>query len=106
MPEAAVDLIMAEVVRGALAAVAEEIGTAVVRGAYSTMVKESGDVSGAIFDRRGRLVAQSPTTMFAHVASLRACVIEVLKDFPVDTLRDGDLLFMNDPYRGGVHAND
>src|SRR4051794_6035690 len=100
------DLIMVEVVRGALAAVAEEIGSAVVRGAYSSSTKESGDVSGAIFDATGRLVAQSATTMFAHVASLRACIQSVLEDFSTDEMHEGDLLFMNDPYRGGVHAND
>ena len=73
------DPILTEVIRGALAAVAEEIGTAVVRAAYSTSIKESGDVSGAIFDRRGRLVAQSATTMVSHVASLRACIASVLE---------------------------
>src|SRR4051794_11753570 len=100
------DPILTEVIRGALAAVAEEIGTAVVRAAYSTSIKESGDVSGAIFDQDGRLVAQSATTMFSHVASLRACIASVLDVFDAAAMEDGDLFFMNDPYRGGVHSND
>src|SRR4051794_29193072 len=100
------DPILTEVIRGALAAVAEEIGTAVVRAAYSTSIKESGDVSGAIFDRGGRLVAQSATTMFSHVASLRACIASVLEVFDAAAMEEGDLFFMNDPYRGGVHSND
>src|SRR5204863_7381652 len=101
-----VDPILTEVIRGALAAVAEEIGTAVVRAAYSTSIKESGDVSGAIFDRGGRLVAQSATTMFSHVASLRACIASGLELYDPAGMDEGDLFFMNDPYRGGVHSND
>lgn len=106
MREPSVDPVLVEVIRGALGAMAEEMGIAVVRGAYSTAVKEGADVSGAVFDRRGRLVAHSDSTLIAHVGSLRASIREVLADFPLDEIRDGDLFFMNDPYRGGVHSND
>src|SRR5262249_32912029 len=101
-----VDPIVAEVVRGALSAITEEMGLAVVRAAYSTRVKEGGDVSAAIFDRDGQLVAQSESTLIAHVASLRASLAAVLEWFPPETLADGDVLITNDPYLGGVHAND
>src|SRR5262245_7341003 len=53
------DAIVVEIVRSALNNISAEMGTAVCRGGYSTSIKEGGDASNAIFDARGRLVAQS-----------------------------------------------
>ncbi len=95
-----------EIVKNALAAAAEEMGVAVVRGAYSTLIKEGGDATSAIFDNEGRLVAQSRGAPLMHLSSLRPSLRELLVDFPRESMRDGDAYIFNDPYRGGIHSND
>lgn len=100
------DAITMEIVRSALNAISAEMGTAVVRGGYSTSIKEGGDASNAIFDAAGRLVAQSDSTPLLHLCSLRPSLGEVIKDFPLETMRDGDVYLTNDPFRGGIHSND
>lgn len=103
---ASADAITMEIVRSALNNISAEMGTAVVRGGYSTSIKEGGDASNAIFDAAGRLVAQSDSTPLLHLCSLRPSLAEVIRDFPVETMRDGDVYLTNDPFRGGIHSND
>jgi N-methylhydantoinase B len=100
------DPVHLEVVKNALATIAEEMGLSVVRSAYSSVVKEGGDSTAAIFDRNGRLLAQSAGAPLAHLASLRPALGELLRDYPAAGMRDGDVFAMNDPYRGGIHSND
>jgi N-methylhydantoinase B len=100
------DPVHLELVKNALATIAEEMGLTVVRSAYSSVVKEGGDSTAAIFDRQGRLLAQSAGAPLAHLASLRPALAELLADHPADQMHDGDLYASNDPYRGGIHSND
>jgi len=100
------DAITMEIVRSALNNISAEMGTAVVRGGYSTSIKEGGDASNAIFDAAGRLVAQSDSTPLLHLCSLRPSLGEVITDFPLETMQDGDVYLTNDPFRGGIHSND
>ena len=95
-----------EIVKNALSTIAEEMGVTVVRSAYSTAVKEGGDATSAIFDGQGRLIAQSTGAPLMHLSSLRPSLQELLKDFPPSEMADGDIYIFNDPYRGGIHAND
>lgn len=91
-----------EIIKNALGAAAEEMGVAVVRGAYSTLIKEGGDATSAIFDSEGRLVAQSRGAPLMHLSSLRPSLLELFVDFPRDSMRDGDVFIFNDPYRSVV----
>jgi N-methylhydantoinase B len=100
------DPVHVELVKNALATIAEEMGVTVVRSAYSSVVKEGGDSTAAIFDARGRLLAQSAGAPLAHLASLRPSLAELLADYPADGMVDGDVYASNDPYRGGIHSND
>ena len=95
-----------EIIKNALGAAAEEMGVAVVRGAYSTLIKEGGDATSAVFDSEGRLVAQSRGAPLMHLSSLRPSLLELFVDFPRDSMQDGDVYIFNDPYRGGIHSND
>src|SRR5579862_1275656 len=104
--EAVHEAIELELVRNALATIAEEMGLAVVRSAYSSHVKEGGDSTAALFDAGGRLLAQSNGAPLMHLASLRPSLTEVLVDFPAAGMADGDVFVTNDPYRGGIHSND
>lgn len=100
------DPVLLEIVKNAFFTIGEEMGLAVVRSAYSTAIKEAGDATSAIFDVDGQLITQSQRAPLYHLSSMRPSLLEVLKDYPPDTLRDGDVFMCNDPYRGGIHSND
>ena len=93
-----------EVLRNAFAFIPEEMGIALRRTAYSPNIKERMDASCALFDAEGRMVAQAEHIP-VHLGSMPLAVQEVLKDFP-GTLREGDQIILNDPYRGGTHLPD
>ncbi|HEY2430183.1 MAG TPA: hydantoinase B/oxoprolinase family protein [Acidimicrobiales bacterium] len=98
--------ITAEVVRNALAVAAEEAGVVVVRSSHSTNIQEGADAAAAVLDARGRLVAQSSGTSVIHSASLRCGLQAMLERVGVEAIRPGDVWALNDPYLGGIHAND
>src|SRR5687767_5926960 len=106
MDEVERDPIATEVVTNRLIAIADEMSVTLIRSAYSTMVKESADASTAIFDRRGRVLAQSTRTTLLHMSSLRSCLETILLDKDIGSMRAGDIYVMSDPYRGGIHSND
>jgi N-methylhydantoinase B len=85
-----------------LAQIAEEMGVALGRAAFSPNIKERRDYSCALFDAHGRLIAQAahiPVHLGATATSVRA-VLDRL------TLGDGDVAIVNDPYAGGTHLPD
>ena len=100
------DPIALEVVKNALATIAEEMGLTTVRSAYSSVVKEGGDSTAAVFDHRGQFIAQSMGAPLMHLSSLRPSLRSLLDDFPPASMADGDVYASNDPYRGGIHSND
>lgn len=102
----AIDAVTAEVVRNALSMAAQEGGVVVVKASHSTFIQEGADSSAAVLDARGRLVAQSTATTLMHAASLRESLKALLLEIPPDTMRPGDVFAQNDPFKGGIHAND
>jgi N-methylhydantoinase B len=100
------DAVTAEVVRNALSVAAQEAGVVVVKASHSTFIQESADASTAVLDARGRLVASSTATTLMHSASLRESLRALLIDIPVETMQPGDVFAQNDPFKGGIHAND
>jgi N-methylhydantoinase B len=100
------ELITTEVIRGALLVAAEEASVIVVRAAHSTFIQEGADACAAILDEHAQLVALSTATSLMHAASLRCSLPSLLEDIPLATMQPGDVYAMNDPYRGGIHAND
>jgi N-methylhydantoinase B len=100
------ELITTEVIRGALLVAAEEASVVVVRAAHSTFIQEGADACAAILDADAQLVALSTATSLMHAASLRCSLPSLIEDVPLEAMRPGDVYAMNDPYRGGIHAND
>jgi N-methylhydantoinase B len=98
--------ITAEVIRNALAVTVEEASIVVVRAAHSFNIQEGADAAGALLDARGQLVAQSVATSVMHSASLRGGLAAIIEDVPLEEMRPGDVYASNDPFRGGIHAND
>ncbi len=93
-----------EILRTASTFVPEEMGVSLRRTAYSPNIKERMDASCAIFDAEGQMIAQAEHIP-VHLGSMPLAVAEVLRDFP-GTLREGDQVILNDPYRGGTHLPD
>ncbi|NDL63928.1 hydantoinase B/oxoprolinase family protein [Acerihabitans arboris] len=104
LPE--VDPITVEVIGSALATIAEEMGKAVIRAAFSTNIKERHDCSTALFDRDGRTLALAEHIPI-HLGSLLGITEYVLANTDLATLRPGDIFIGNDAYTGGgTHLND
>ncbi|HXG05521.1 MAG TPA: hydantoinase B/oxoprolinase family protein [Candidatus Binatia bacterium] len=100
-----IDPITLGVVWGALGSIAVEIGTTVHRTAYSEQAREGQDFSVALFDRRGRMVAQGPYSP-GHMGAMSFAVKNALAAHPVETLRPGDGILLNDPLLGSGHFPD
>ena len=94
-----------EVVRNALYAIAEEMSVIVMRSARSPLLKEAGDLSSALTDADGRLIAQGRDIPI-HMGVMGFTVKEFLKRVPKETLREGDVWFLNVPEIGGNHLPD
>ena len=89
-----------------LLSVVEEQARTLVRTAFSTPVREAGDLSAGVFDLQGRMLAQAVTGTPGHVNAMAASVGCFLRDHPAHTLREGDVLVTNDPWEGTGHLND
>ncbi len=100
-----IDPITLGVIWGALGSIAVEIGTTVHRTAYSEQAREGQDFSVALFDRHGRMVAQGPYSP-GHMGAMSFAVKNALAAHPVQTLRPGDGILLNDPLLGSGHFPD
>ena len=89
-----------------LIAVVEEQAQIMIRTAFSTTVREAGDLSAGIFDRHGRMMAQAVTGTPGHVNSMAESVGHFLKKFPLATMKPGDHYITNDPWLGTGHLHD
>jgi N-methylhydantoinase B len=105
-PGGADDTITAEVIRNALTVAVEEASIVVVRSSHSAWIQEGADAAAALLDAEGQLVAQSTATSLMHAASIRTTARALIAEVPTSTMRPGDVWALNDPYRGGIHAND
>ena len=89
-----------------LIAVVEEQAQTMIRTAFSTTVREAGDLSAGIFDLSGRMMAQAVTGTPGHVNSMAESVGHFLAKFPIETMRPGDHYITNDPWLGTGHLHD
>ncbi|MGE0223576.1 MAG: hydantoinase B/oxoprolinase family protein [Acetobacteraceae bacterium] len=89
-----------------LIAVVEEQAQIMIRTAFSTTVREAGDLSAGIFDLQGRMMAQAVTGTPGHVNSMAESVGHFLKKFPAHTMSPGDHYITNDPWLGTGHLHD
>jgi N-methylhydantoinase B len=93
------DPIELEVLWQSLIATVNEQARALQRAAFSPIVREAGDLANAVFDRRGRMVAQAVTGTPGHINSLARAASAILDEYPTDSLVEGDVLITNDPYK-------
>jgi len=100
-----IDPFSLEVIRHAFSAIAEEMSLVVMRSARSPLLREAGDLSSAITDAGGELVAQGRDIPM-HMGVMSFTVKEFLKRVPVARLEPGDVWFLNLPEVGGNHLPD
>lgn len=98
-----IDPIALEVLRHALASVAEEMNANLVRSSYSPNIKERRDCSSALFTADGELVAQAESIP-VHLGAMPFSVRSALG--AVREWHEGDVVVLNDPYLGGAHLPD
>jgi len=95
------DAVTLSVLSSALSGIAEEMGAALIRSAYSSNIKERRDCSTALFDAQGRMVAQAEHIP-VHLGAMPEAVAAVMDRNP----EPGDAFIVNDPYTGGTHLPD
>src|SRR5436309_828934 len=96
------DPITLEIYRALYTSVAEEMGVALRRTAFSPNIKERRDYSCAVFDSSGRVIAQGDH-MPVHLGSMPMAVAAALREVDIGP---GDVVALNDPFAGGTHLPD
>ena len=89
-----------------LIAVVEEQALTLVRTAFSTSVREAGDVSAGVFDEQGHMIAQAVTGTPGHVNAMATAVNNFIEDIGADNIFEGDSYLTNDPWKGTGHLHD
>src|SRR5437016_13938350 len=90
-----------QIIGSLLRATAEEMGATLVRSAFSANIKERRDCSTALFDRRGRMIAQAEHIP-VHLGAMPDAVAAVRAHDPAPE----DVFILNDPFAGGTHLPD
>lgn len=101
-----IDPITLEIQWQRLVNIVDEIDNAVIRTSFSTIVGESHDFGCALMDATGSGLAQAQWSPPQFCTMLPRTTKAMLQRFPVDTLRDGDVLATNDPWIGSTHLPD
>lgn len=89
-----------------LIAVVEEQATTLIRTAFSTSVREAGDLSAGVYDRRGRMMAQAVTGTPGHVNAMAESVAHFMEEIGLQNMFEGDVYITNDPWKGTGHLHD
>ena len=89
-----------------LISVVEEQAITLVRTAFSTSVREAGDLSAGVFDREGRMITQAVTGTPGHVNTMAAAVTHFINDIGPERIYPGDAYVTNDPWKGTGHLHD
>ena len=100
------DPILLDVLWNRLVAVVNEQAAALMRTSFTSVLREAGDLSAGIFDRRGRMIAQSVTGTPGHINSMATSMGHFLAQYPMESLRPGDVLATNDPWKTASQLND
>ena len=101
-----IDPVTLEVIWNRFLSVANEQQDALIRTAFSTIVRESQDLACGMFDTKGRMIAQSLSGTPGHINAMATSMKHFLAAFPADKLAPGDVLITNDPWQTAGQIND
>ena len=100
------DPVTLEILWSRLVQVTNEQAAALMRTSFTPIVREVGDLSAAVFDAHGRMLAQAVTGTPGHINSLATGMKHFCAAHPPETLRPGDVLITNDPWMTSGQLND
>lgn len=100
------DPITLEILWNRMIAVVNEQAAALMRTSFTTIVRESGDLSAGVFDTRGNMIAQAVTGTPGHINAMATCIHYFLDVYPADDLVPGDVMITNDPQKTSGHLHD
>jgi N-methylhydantoinase B len=100
------DPVVLQVLWQRLISVTNEQAAALIRTAFTPIVRDAEDLSAAVFDRRGYMIAQSVTGTPGHINSMATGMKHFLAAYSAETLRPGDVLITNDPWQTSGHLLD
>ncbi|WP_298362050.1 hydantoinase B/oxoprolinase family protein [uncultured Litoreibacter sp.] len=89
-----------------LISVVEEQAQALVRTAFSTSVREAGDLSAGVYDTHGNMLAQAVTGTPGHVNAMADAVAHFIRRIGRQNIFEGDVYITNDPWEGTGHLHD
>lgn len=102
----ALSTIHKQVMWNRLISVVEEQAQTLIRTAFSTSVREAGDLAAGVFDRQGRMLAQAVTGTPGHINAMAEAVVHFINKHPVETMKHGDVFITNDPWLTSGHLHD
>jgi N-methylhydantoinase B len=102
----AMDPVTLEVIWNRFLSVANEQQDALIRTAFSTIVRESQDLACGLFDTKGRMIAQSLSGTPGHINAMATSMKHFLAAFAADKMAPGDVLITNDPWQTAGQIND
>jgi N-methylhydantoinase B len=89
-----------------LISVVEEQAQALVRTAFSTSVREAGDLSAGVYNAEGLMLAQAVTGTPGHVNAMADAVAHFIRRIGRENIHEGDVYITNDPWEGTGHLHD
>lgn len=98
--------VQSQVMWNRLISVVEEQAQALIRTAFSTSVREAGDLSAGVYDVKGRMLAQAVTGTPGHVNAMAESVGHFMRRIGMKNMFEGDVYITNDPWEGTGHLHD
>lgn len=102
---AGTDPILFELIKNALGTIADEMALTVIRTSRSGVLKDNMDFSTALCGADGQMIAQG-LTLPMHLGSVPDALEGILRRYPRERIRPGDIFILNDPFEGGMHLPD
>ena len=100
------DEIRMQVMWNRLISVVEEQAMTLLRTAFSTSVREAGDLSAGVYNAQGEMLAQAVTGTPGHVNTMAEAVLHFIAEIPREDMYPGDTYVTNDPWKGTGHLHD
>lgn len=106
MPHRTYDAVSLAIMWDRLISVTDEIVSTLVRTSFSTIVRESYDLSVVLFDAEARMMAQGSFSLPVFIGTAPRTLAFMLEKFPPESLQPGDVIATNDPWIGTGHIFD
>jgi len=100
-----VDLVTFEVLRSIFEYASDRMSTVLRRASFSPILADMVDFSNAIYDYDCQLLSQAANCPI-HLAAMKFSAEAIIAKFGLDDIHEGDIMCVNDPYKGGTHIND